>query len=582
MIDDVMNGIIDEEINELNRGRKACIDSYPEFVRILPVLITALSSQPLNESRQNLWTLAYVSACNLDAERADVIHGAARFYSLIPDDVTTDDLVLFACYLRDDSVTAFRWMLHANDGKDGALRESLLTVFQYFAKHPKLELIYTELLYVLSEEYLPFEKGSESYDVRDAVATLMGRLRRYTDLMRLIESEPEPSLEYCKLWLEHKIEDEKILETKTIDRYNQTVFFWKKVAAFCTDHPDDLQQIGRLCYPMIWYLSHRQENERSFFETVLPSLLYANWRITRIKEMMNIPLALFNPENHITMYMRPGKFERTFTPREGEKDAFWSLTCSDHMNDDYEGSVFFDYMKECGVSLFDGDFCPAELRKGGERSSVFLGSVSGTFESDYMYELYASDAGKRGFCVDIDPRSFDDLLEDSAGNDEYSWICPLYFLQYANNIDEIQLLNVKMQVQKLGGSLKMIGLFVEDYKKKSPDSARSFVRVLYRMLEEIIFLFKKTNGPDNTARDEKGSPIERDWQREKEMRMMKCVRGDSPNKVESEKCDANGRHYLNYHTNKRIIVKNVYGGDTEKELAAARKRISELQKDLPN
>lgn len=66
------------------------------------------------------------------------------------------------------------------------------------------------------------------------------------------------------------------------------------------------------------------------------------------------------------------------------------------------------------------------------------------------------------------------------------------------------------------------------------------------------------------------------------MRMMKCVRGVSSNTVESEKTDGQNRHYLNYSTKKRIIVKNIYGGSSEEELNEARKHIYELQRDLQN
>ena len=62
--------------------------------------------------------------------------------------------------------------------------------------------------------------------------------------------------------------------------------------------------------------------------------------------------------------------------------------------------------------------------------------------------------------------------------------------------------------------------------------------------------------------------------------MLKCVRGKSRNIVKSEKCDNQNRHYLNYSTQKRIIVKNIYGGSSVEKLLAAKKRIYELQKDL--
>lgn len=126
----------------------------------------------------------------------------------------------------------------------------------------------------------------------------------------------------------------------------------------------------------------------------------------------------------------------------------------------------------------------------------------------------------------------------------------------------------------------MISLFAQQYKKKHEESEFSYSRMIYRMLEEIIYLFKKKEGADNTVNDEDGSPVIRNWEREQEMRMVKCVRGESRNIVKSEKCDNQNRHYLNYSTQKRIIVKNIYGGSSVEKLLAAKKRIYELQKDL--
>lgn len=331
---------------------------------------------------------------------------------------------------------------------------------------------------------------------------------------------------------------------------------------------------------MKWYLAHSGDEERSFFEKTLVRLLLSNHLITRIKEMLNIPLDLFRPENHITMYMRPGKFQRVFTPKAGTNQVYWSLTCADHMNDDFEGAVFFDYLKECGVSLFDNSISQFGLINNNERAAVFLGSVGATFDDEYMYELYACDQGERGFCVDIDVSSFDDIIEDSLENDEYEWICPLYRVMYADKIDDIIMPNVRNALKELGNNLSLISLFAQQYKDGHEESAFSYCRMIYRMLEEIIYLFKKKEGPDNSVFTKDGSPVIRNWEREKEMRMVKCVRGESHNIVESEKCDIQNRHYLNYYTQKRIIVKNIYGGSSTEKLLEAKKHICELQFDL--
>ena len=62
---------------------------------------------------------------------------------------------------------------------------------------------------------------------------------------------------------------------------------------------------------------------------------------------------------------------------------------------------------------------------------------------------------------------------------------------------------------------------------------------------------------------------------------MKCVRGNSSNKIQSNNFDkSKNRYYLNYSTHKRIIVKNIYGGSAEDKLREAKEHIAELQKDL--
>lgn len=573
--------MLNEELLEVKEFREEAKRDYAEYQKQLHNDCDIACSLPTKDLTLFMLRAAvYICACNLDIQNVEMVYGLARARTLFPDDYTIHDFVISSCYERGDIVTAFKWVLQVNQGKEDALRLSIGASLGNFKNHPNLPLVYTDLLNTLIEEFFPQEEGTLSFTVRDAIALLLSRLLRFPELIQRIENEKTPSTLYCRLWLEHKWECDNMQIDSIQDIVNNATIYWRKLADICLKKQSAIQEIGRLYYPMKWYLAHPGDEERTFFENVLVLLLYSNHHITRIKEMLNIPLELFCPENHITMYMRPEKFKRVFTPKEGTNHVYWSLTCADHMNDDFEGAVFFDYLKECGVSLFDESISQFGLIDSNERAVVFLGSVGRTFDDEYMYGLYASDQGERGFCVDIDVRSFDDIIEDSIANDEYEWICPLYCMLYANKIDDIIMPNVKKELKKLGKNLSSISLFAQQYKKKHEESELSYSRMIYRMLEEIIYLFKKKEGPDNTVNDEDGSPVIRNWEREQEMRMVKCVRGESRNIVKSGKCDNQNRHYLNYSTQKRIIVKNIYGGSSVEKLLAAKKRIYELQKDL--
>lgn len=564
--DDMLN----EELLKVKEIREEARINYAEHQEHLyNECDIACSLSAKNQALSLLKVKAYICACNLDMPNVEMVYNIARERAIISNDYTIHDFVIGSCHDLGDIVTAFKWVLQANQGKDDALRLSIVASLNNFKYHPSLQLVYTDLLNMLIEEYLPQEEGTQLFTVRDAIVVLLSRLLRFPELIQYIEKENDPSALYCRLWLEHKWECANTEVENIEDIDNNAIVYWRKLAEICMENQSAIHGIGRLYYPMRWYLTHTGEDERIFFEKVLMLLLYSNHHITRIKEMMNIPLELFDPEDHITIYMSPKKFKRVFTPREGTSQVYWSLTCADHMNDDFEGKVLFDYLKECGVSLFDERVLPFGLIDKNERASVFLGSVSRTINDEYMYELYASGQGERGFCVDIDVSSFDSIIEDSLVNDEYEWICPLYNMQYANKIDDIVMPNVRMELKRLGKNLSLISLSAQQYKKEHEESEISYSKMIYRMLEEIAYLFKRKEGFDNK--------VKRNWEQEQEMRMMKCVRGESSNKVISEE---RGKQYLNYFTQKRIIVRNIYGGSSEEKLRAAKKIIYELQQDL--
>lgn len=57
----------------------------------------------------------------------------------------------------------------------------------------------------------------------------------------------------------------------------------------------------------------------------------------------------------------------------------------------------------------------------------------------YLYDLYSKKgSNEKGYCVEVDLRSFDNTIEDGLNNDEYGWMCPLYYVVYADRLSDIQ------------------------------------------------------------------------------------------------------------------------------------------------
>lgn len=570
-----------DELHETEQVRTEIQQQYSKIKSSIIRFAESAAAISGGETLLALRNLAYICACSKDAQNAETIYRLALQNNIPSDVYTLHDFVIQACYEWGDIVTAFRWVLSVNAGKECALRLSIGATLDNFKFHPNLWLVYTDFLNTLERDYLPMEIGTPNHDVRDAVVVLCARLLQFDKLISIIEHDPTPSLSFHKLWLEHKWEAvSQISKDDFLEHIEeQTLFHWQQLAAGCSNDQNALLETGRLYYPLKWYMEH-PNNQHLFFNKVLINLLYFSHHITRIKEMLNMPLSLFDDCDHITMYMRHRKLKRVFSKEPGSDTVTWKLTCADHMNDDFEGSVFFDYLKECHITIFDQWIRPFGILNGMERSSVFLGSVSCTYNDPYMFDLYANDQDGTGFCVDLDVRSFDDILEDSLANDEFEWICPLYKLIYADTIGEVRMPNVRREIKALGKSLMLIQFYTKDYEKSYPELIQSFYEMLYRMLEEIIYLFKKKSGPDNTIKDENGMPLVRSREREMEMRMMKCVRGDSKNITESEAHDSKNRNYRSYTTRRRIIVKDIVGGNNDEDLEQAQNIIFESQTDL--
>lgn len=227
--------MLSEELREVKEFREEVKRDYAEYRRQLQhdcIIACSLPSKDLI-----LFTLraaVYICACNLDFQNVKMIYILAQERTLFPDDYTIHDFVFSSCYERGDIVTAFKWVLQVNHGKEDALRMSIGESLNVFKKHPNLPLVYTDFLNILVEEYLPHEEGTSSCAVRDAIAILLSRLLRFPELIQFIENEKMPSALYCRLWLEHKWEciDSQIEPLEK--EFKNATIYWRKLANICS------------------------------------------------------------------------------------------------------------------------------------------------------------------------------------------------------------------------------------------------------------------------------------------------------------------------------------------------------------
>jgi hypothetical protein len=167
-----------------------------------------------------------------------------------------------------------------------------------------------------------------------------------------------------------------------------------------------------------------------------------------------------------------------------------------------------------------------------------------SFNNPYLYDLYSTkDGTEKGYCVEFDFQSFDNIIEDGANNDEFEWVCPLYYVVYADKLSDINDRRVVKHIKSISDRLKQMSLIMSECSEQEMvDDLRV---VVFKELEEIAYLFKNKSGFDENH-------IWRDWTAEKELRIMKCVRGESNNIVTSKtNKDENGLYYRNYISTKK-------------------------------
>ncbi len=516
--------------------------------------------------------LCYCAAVIMDEERTQKCYDLMMKHHLLKEDRTFVDCVLGSCYEQGDAVTAFKWVYKNNDYDHDKLQSSIGAVLYDCKLRLDLEVIYTDLCCFLKDYYLPLEP-SDSHVVSDTVVHLLSRLLRFDEMIDFIENEAVPTAQSSRQWLEHKFEC--IREGQdTKELVDNTIVYWIRLYDACLSDTETIYNIGRLYYPMKWFMDCASASiPIADYQGIITSILYINWHITRIKEMMNLPLSMMLYP-HITQYMSMRKLKRTFQKNDDGQKATWILTCADNMNDAIEGKAFFSYLEEFGVKSFIETVGRFGVFDDQERSSVFLGSFSETINDEYMLDLYAADkkTGGKGFCVDFSAESFDDVIEDSLSQDEYYWMCPLYRIYYANTIEEISDSRIKNRIERIAKNLHIIALFAEKLEKENQEIVRKLYSAIYHMLEEVMYLFKVKEGPNSDTGDTEIC----NWEREKELRTMKCVRGKSDHILRID--IPQGKSILKYVTGKEMIVNNICGGNDQASLESAYEIVKEYMK----
>lgn len=530
--------------------------------------------------KEELLDIVYHSCVFLDNELIEKVYTILSHNGWIGD-MSVNDTVIYTCLCNNDIVSCFCWIYKYHDTDFRKIKLAIGSTVAAFKNHPYLEKVYRNFLNYLRDEWLPNEANTDSTEISEAICLMLHRLRSNRDINEFITTYGT-KLKVTGLaslwWLQDVLDSDyasNLLKTKVgRDKlFDEILKNWDYVVECAFEKPDFLSQTGRWFFILKWYMKYRNypfvEKGRIFF--IINSIL-RNKSISEIKEILtvdiNSPLARAHIKT-VAMYMSPSKMERIFRLSENKRyDATWVLTCADHMNDNYEGVVLYEYIQSCGVDFFDGAIRNFGVGFNNERSSVFLGSYSMSYNDRYLYELYsAKGSNERGYSVEVDFDSFDDLIEDGLSNDEYEWMCPLYYVVYADKISEIKDGRIAKQLVRISGYLRDLHMNISISDCTDAELVNELKAAVFQELEEIAYLFKHKGGYDEDH-------IWRDWTLEKELRTMKCVRGESNNIVLSETAtDVNGLYYRNYVTKKKIIVKDVAGGSSAEALKKVKKEL---------
>ena len=485
-------------------------------------------------------------------------------------------------YMHKDIVSSFEWNYKIVNNSYLKIREAIIRTLSAFKYHPDLKMVYTELCNYLVKNQLFFDDNHTSVEVGEAVVTLYYRLNEYKLLMEFVDNSKKKTSAYLEFYLRSFIKHANNVDHTIITPESEDIIvnLWDELADLYMHEPENHDMVktsGRLFYVMQFYLKyHQMDGTRKVFSQILLPLLFVNNLISETKEILTCDLLdpLFRLEvPHISMYMSKNKFKRVFSvnlPDNPDHQLKWKLTCADHMNDRLEGRIFYDYLAECGQNMFTQMVGSFGIQNNTERAKVFLGSFSCSKDDADLEKYYGFDSKLgAGVCVEVGVDSFDNQIEDEVLDDEYSWLCPLYKIVYADSIDDILDEKVKRRIISISKQLNIIKCFLNDTHFNNSNMQKELLMSIFKMFQEIAYLFKARSGSDDQG-------VIRRWENEKELRTMKCIRGESKFIEESIKEDANGRAYRSYISSKRITILDISGKCDPNDLIDYRAHIKAI------
>lgn len=416
-------------------------------------------------------------------------------------------------------------------------------VFLDITKRGEQETNYKNLIKIFSEFFVKHE--GEDFYVTNAILTLELMIRNYWDVVNRINKIKKVNRRVEHISMLQRAYIEILFSTKTIESNRKEL---NRITELINSNWMDLAEariknnntkkyydyFGRLSFPMDFMIENfENEKVRCFFSHYSYLVCSISFYISRIKEKLSIDVA--KEKSNYCIYMSDNKYTNRI------RDNNWKLVCCDSMNDKYEGNQLYKYFTELKV-----DFSNGKLQEFGrhiidDRSEVFILSLSQEINSEKMIKKYAqNDDGSLGYCAVISNDSFDSILESEINYYSYPWIIPLYKIVYADSIEEIEDDLIKGWVIDVAELLQRIK---NSFNYMCGDKAlwEKLFYTLFKMMQEIAYLFKS----------------KKNWEYEKEVRIMKCARNDDKRIEMLDVLDDYGKNLLIYNTDRKILIEKL-------------------------
>jgi hypothetical protein len=356
--------------------------------------------EKMNESnhwdRNELFDMIYHACIFLDYTKIKKAYSTLLSNNWIAD-MTIDDTVIYTCVSNNDIVSCFCWIFNYHNNDFNKIRPAIGATLNAFKKSHYLERIYETFLNYLKTIWLPIEANSDSTDISEAICLLLHRLRDYEHINAFITAygktlkvTPLSTLWWVQDVFSSKYSNQMINTPGGIEKLLSEIGErWDYLVESCKTNPEILKQTGRWAFILRWFIKYRENSVvRKTGKFIIANSIFRNKHIDEIKEILTVDIDF--PFVHmyidkIAMYMSPSKIERFFHISEHKSsDATWCLTCADHMNDANEGVVLYGYLSSLGVDYFENNVRNFGVGFNNERSSVFLGSFSMSFNNPYL------------------------------------------------------------------------------------------------------------------------------------------------------------------------------------------------------